>query len=183
MGKWITRCNEKNTETNAISNTSSIDIVESNFEPASMDPVRTTHGDHRHSPVLDHLTETERQAYHGWYEVMTGKNFNMSQYEAHAEARKLLLKTSRLLKIEQALKDYKLDGYLKIFSTKLNREIYLARDGKVKSRVPDKSLQVFLESEIETLKGLNPDELMLMLEAKAILNFNGLIEGGDQHEK
>ena len=172
MGKWISRCIEKNTETNAITYTDSMDTVERNFEPASTDSVN-------HSPVLDHLTETERQAYQGWYDVMIGEKFNMSPQEAHAEAMKLLIKTSRLLKIDQATQDYKLNGYLKIFSTKLNRPIYLAKDEKVKRRVPDKALKVFLESEIQTLKGLSSDELTLMLEAKAIFNFGGLIEDGD----
>ena len=33
MGKWITRCKEKNTETNAISHTDSMDTVEVGFVP------------------------------------------------------------------------------------------------------------------------------------------------------
>lgn len=135
------------------------------------------------SPVLDHLTETERQAYEDWFSEMTGEKFNMSVEEARSEAMKLLVKTSRLLKIGQATQDYKLDGYLKIFSTKLNRSIYLAKDEQAKKRVPDKSLQVFLESEVKALRGLNPDESALMLEAKAIFNFNGAIEDGGQNEK
>jgi len=132
--------------------------------------------------VLDLLTETERQAYHGWYDVMIGQKFKMSPEEAHAEAMRLLIKTSWLLKIDQATQDYKLNGYLKIFSTKLNRTIYLAKDEKAKKRVPDKSLQVFVESEIDALKGLSADEQMLMLEAKTMFNFNGLIEDGGKEK-
>lgn len=103
----------------------------------------------------------------------------MSPEEAHAEAMKLLIKTSRLLKIEQATQDYRRTGFLKIYSTKFNRHIYLAKDEQAKKRVPEQSLQIFLESEIQALKGLSPDELMLMLEAKVIFNFGGLIEDGD----
>jgi len=133
-------------------------------------------------PMLDNLTETERQAYQGWYDVMVGDKFNMSPERADAEAMALLLKTSRILKIEQASKDYKRDGYIKIFSTKLNRPVYLAKDEPAKMRVPDKSLQVFLESEIQAFNGLSSDELTLMLEAKAIFNFNGEIKDGDFNE-
>ena len=62
MGKWISRCIEKNTEMNAISYTDSVDTMERKLKPASKDSVSTPHRDHGHSPVLDHLTETERQA-------------------------------------------------------------------------------------------------------------------------
>jgi len=141
------------------------------------------HRDHDHSVILDHLTETERQAYVGWYDVMTGEKFNMSEEEAHKEAMKLLLKTSRLLKIDQATQDYKLDGFIKIFSTKLNRSIYLVRDERTKAGVPDKSLQVFVESEIKGFRGLSRDEILLLIEARTILNFNGVIVDGGQNEK
>jgi hypothetical protein len=132
--------------------------------------------------LLDNLTEAEREAYQGWYDVMVGEKFNMSPDEAHAEAMVLLLKTSRMLKLAQATHDYEQDGYQKIFSTKLNRNIYLAKDEQAKKRVPDKSLQVFVESEIDALKGLSADEQMLMLEAKTIFNFNGVIEDGGKEK-
>jgi len=183
MGKWIERCEKKNIELSLKGNTSSVGIVERDFEEGLKDSVSTPHRGHDHSVILDNLTETERQAYDGWFTIMTGDKFNMSPEEAHAEAMKLLLKTSRLLKIDQAVKDYKLDGFLKIFSTKLNRAVYLVKDEKVKKRVPDKSLQVFLESEIKGFRGLSRDEILLLIEARTILNFNGVIVDGGQNEK
>lgn len=177
MGKWISRCVEKNSEPYPLSNTDNTDSLGMDYGKYSMDSIS-------HSPALDHLTETEREAYREWFEIITTGKAQLSPEEAHAEAMKLLIKTSRLLKIDQAAQDYKLDGYIKIYSTKLNRSVYLAKDERAKRRIPDKSLQVFMECEIKALRGLSPDELMLILEAKAMLNFNGVIEdGGDNEDK
>ena len=52
------------------------------------------------APVLDHLTETERQAYQGWYDVMVGDKFNMSPKEAHVEALRRIEFSKRALRGE-----------------------------------------------------------------------------------
>jgi len=75
----------------------------------------------------------------------------------------------KALDIGQAVEDYKRDGFIKIFSVYLMQAIYLARDETAASMVPDKTLPIYMESELAALRDLNLDELRTMHEAKEIL--------------
>ena len=79
----------------------------------------------------------------------------------------------KALDIGQAVEDYKRDGFIKIFSVYLMQAIYLARDEKAASVVPDKTLPIYIESELAALRDLNLDELRTLHEAKII--FDGVI--------
>ena len=79
----------------------------------------------------------------------------------------------KALDIIQAVEEYKRDGFIQIFSAYLEESIYLARDENVASRVPDKTLPIYIESELAALKGLSLGELRTLHEAKII--FDGVI--------
>jgi hypothetical protein len=66
---------------------------------------------------------------------------------------------------------YKLRGYIKIFSEKLQSEVYLIQNNNVKT--PDPNLAAYTETEVKAIKGLSQSELMTMHDAKCI--FPGVI--------
>ena len=121
-----------------------------------------------HSP-LDRLTDAEKEAFEQYVEIMTSSKFNLSMEQAEQEAGRLVLKAKQSLQARQATKDYKRDGFIKIYSTVLTRAVYLARNEGAAKRVPDKSLSVFLESDVEAAKGLSQEEIKVLLEARILL--------------
>lgn len=66
---------------------------------------------------------------------------------------------------------YKARGWIEIYSTLLDTNIYLARDDKVKT--PDTGILRYAQSELDDLRGLSVDELKMMHEAKKA--FGGVI--------
>jgi len=77
--------------------------------------------------------------------------------------------------LEEAVSDYKREGYLKIYSTVLAEEIYLVRGSETAKQVPEKNLPVYRENEIPALKDLNPDDLKFLHNGKVI--FGGEVQG------
>ena len=73
--------------------------------------------------------------------------------------------------IHDAARLYKKRGWLQIYSTYLNRTIYLVRNEGVK--VPTSDLPVYTESEVNALRGLSREEVLTLHEAKVI--FKGTI--------
>jgi len=125
--------------------------------------------------LLDHLTPAEQEAFHEYVDLMTSNKFKIPLEEAKIEASRLVARNKRLLQIQQAKKDYDRYGYIKIFSTLLNQAIYFVKDEQAAKRVPDQSLPVFTEAEIECLQELKLNEVKVLMEAKII--FNGRING------
>jgi len=130
--------------------------------------------------ILDHLDETSREAFREYVDLMTGPKFRMPLEQAQLEASRLVLRNLRTLQINQAAQDYQRYGYVKIFSTVLNRAIYLAQEKGAAKRVPDQDIPIFLESEIEAVKGLTSDEAKVLLEARIL--FGGLVRVEDHSE-
>lgn len=124
---------------------------------------------------LDHLTDSEREAYEEYLEIMTSQKFTMDRNSAEQEAMRLVLRAKRVFQARQAAKDYKQVGFVKIFSTVLDQAVYMAKNEQAARRVPDRSLPVYLESEVLACKGLDREEAMFLLEAKII--FEGVVEG------
>ena len=79
----------------------------------------------------------------------------------------------KTLRNDQAIEDYRKNGFIKIFSCFLNKTIFLARDKKAAEQVPEKNLPVYFENEIEALKDLSIEELRTLHDAKCI--FRGTI--------
>ena len=77
--------------------------------------------------------------------------------------------------LEEAAELYKKRGWIQIYSDRIKKHIYLARDNLV--NVPDSSLLVLLPEELEALRGLNDEELALMVEVRTI--FPGVLSIGD----
>jgi hypothetical protein len=73
--------------------------------------------------------------------------------------------------VEEAAHLYRERGWVMIYSTLLDTNIYLVRDEKVKT--PDTRILRYAQSELDDLRGLSTDELKLMHEAKR--TFGGLI--------
>ena len=121
--------------------------------------------------VNENLTAIERKFYDDLMSLLTGAKYGLSREQAEIEARKTLARTRQVLQVQQAAKDYKRDGYVKIWSTFLKEPIYLVKDKSV--RVPDPSISSYCQNEVETLKGLTIDEVKTLHEAKVI--FKGSI--------
>lgn len=120
-------------------------------------------------PFLGHLNDLERDLCQRSIKAMTeleGKD----QETAIRETTKLLLEHHRVLKFQQATKDLKMDGYLKLYSTVLDQAFYLVRDQTAAEKVPDKSLKFFTIKELQLLKGHSEKEKMLLIKAKIIFN-------------
>lgn len=134
----------------------------------------------RGSTFFELLTETEQAAYAGWFDVMVNGESKMSEEEAHKKASELLAKSSRILQARENLKMYQATGTLKIYSTILDKHIFLAKDSRAKRLLEEQwksreipASDIYLESEIQELAGLRGEELTLMLEAREI--FKGVI--------
>ena len=130
------------------------------------------------SPSMSHLTDGEREAYQGYLEEMTSSKHNFTMDKAKSEAMQLVLRPKQTLQNRQAAKEYKLDGYIKIWSTVLDQAVYLARDEKTGKRVPDQCLPVFTEDDLKELdaKTLTPQEAKLIMSTKSV--FGGSIKTG-----
>ena len=137
-----------------------------NLEPATFQPVASG----GQLDFIDHLTETEREYYLNLLEIMQSEKFGMDRVTAEREAGAIITRNRQPLQIQQAAQDYRKNGYVQIYSTVLGEAVYLARDETTAKRVPDQTISVFLESDIEAVKGLTPDEAKVMLEARIIFN-------------
>ena len=99
----------------------------------------------------------------------------MEEREAGAIIARIHNRTYRQpLQIQQALQDYRRYGYIRIFSTVLGKAVYLAQDERAAKGVPDDSIPVFLESDIQAVKGLSLEEAKVLLEARIL--FGGPIK-------
>jgi hypothetical protein len=78
------------------------------------------------------------------------------------------------LKLEEIVCRYRERGWIQIYSTRLNVNIYFLRHKSIK--VPDSSLPKYTKAEVDALRGLSLDELKTLHEAKIIF-------GGNIHEK
>ena len=76
--------------------------------------------------------------------------------------------------IEEAVRLYREQGWVQVWSTYLNAPIYLTRHKS--TQVPDPKLATYTKDEIDALKELNWDELKTLHEAKVLF-------GGTIHEK
>ena len=131
--------------------------------------------------ILDHLDETSREAFQEYVDLMTGPKFKMPLEQARTEASQLVLRNLRTLQIQQATKEYRKQGWVKIYSGVLGRSVYLAKDDRAAQRVPDQNIAVFLESDLEAVKGLAPEEARVLLEARIL--FGGPIKVQDYSER
>ena len=126
------------------------------------------------------LTETERGHYFKLLEIMQSDKFGMDRETAEREAGKMITRKRSPLQERQAAEDYRRYGYVKIFSTVLERAVYLVRDQTASRRVPDKNIPVFLEGDLGAVKGLCPGTAKLLLEVRLI--FGGPITVEDYTE-
>jgi hypothetical protein len=126
------------------------------------------------SPSMPHLTDVEQEAFQEYIEIMTSSRFNLPRDRAEIKAFELVTKSRRGLQPHQAARDYKLDGFIKIYSVVLKQNIYLAKNERTAKKVPDQSLAVFTEAELECLQGLKKDEAKTIMEVK--IEFDGCIK-------
>ncbi|MCH7500227.1 MAG: hypothetical protein IH886_09490 [Nitrospinae bacterium] len=127
--------------------------------------------------ILEHLDETSRGAFREYVDLMNDPKFKMPIEQARQEAMRLVLRNLRTLQIQQAAKDYRKQGWVKIYSTVLGRAVYLVRVQQAVKRLPDQDIPIFLESDIEEVKGLTSDEAKVLLEARIL--FDGPVKVED----
>jgi len=168
MGEWLSRVLERG----KTSNKKFEGCLESNTDKTDRMPEPiVVHVDA--SPSISHLTDGEREVFQEYFEIMTSPKFNLPRDRAEREAFELVTRNRRELQPRQAARDYKLDGYIKIYSTVLEQDIYFAKDERMAKRVLDQSLPVFTEAELECLQGLKQDEVKTIMEVK--IEFDGSI--------
>jgi len=131
--------------------------------------------------ILDHLDETSREAFQEYVNLMTGPKFKMPLEQAQLEASQLVLRNLRTLQIQQATKEYRKQAWIKIFSTTLSRAIYLVKDQAALRCAPDQDIPIYIESDLEALNGLAPEEARVLLEARML--FGGPITVEDHAER
>ncbi len=68
------------------------------------------------------------------------------------------------LKLEEIVCRYRELGWIQIYSTRLNENIYFLRHKS--NKVPDNSLSKYTQAEVESLKDSTLEELQFMQEAK-----------------
>ncbi len=160
MGKWLSRVIEKDVSRDD----NSADIPENRTDrtdriPASIIPATVL-------PSIDHLTETERLAFEEMFEHIQGQGLSLE--EAKCIAWQVIDRNQRVLQFQQAIKDYRSQGWIKIHCTVLGECLYLVRDKEAAKQVPDSAMPFFTEAEIESCKGLDLKETKLLLEARLI---------------
>ena len=166
MGKWLDRVIERKESKDNIFG----DMPRSSTDKTDkmLTTAETTEGDGR-LDFIGHLTETEREYYLDLLEIMESPKFGMDRETAEREAGRIIARNRQPLQIQQAARDYLKYGYVKIFSTVLDGVVYLARDQGAAKRVPDLNTPVYLESDIEAVKGLDPEVARIILETKMLL--------------
>jgi len=173
MGKWLSKVLERE----VIPDKKIEGYLENNTDKTDRMPEPiVVHADV--SPSMPHLTDGEREAYQEYIEEMTSSKHNLTVDQAKIGAMQLVLRPKQTLQNRQAAKEYKLDGYIKIWSTVLDEAIYLAKDEKTGKRVPDKCLPVFTEEDLKELdaKTLTPQEAKIIMLTKSV--FGGSIKTG-----
>jgi len=131
--------------------------------------------------LMGHLDETSQEAFKEYVNLMTGPKFKMPLEQAQLEASQLVLRNLRTLQIQQATKEYRKQGWIKIFSTTLSRAIYLVKDQAALRCAPDQDIPIYIESDLEALNGLAPEEARVLLEARIL--FGGPIKVEDYSER
>ena len=168
MGKWLDRVIDRDGEVEEIFLDTPRDHTDktdkTNIQPRFTGP-----------PLLTHLTDAEKEAYQEYIEIMTSSKFNLPMEQAKREAMQLVMRAKQSLQARQAAKDYKRNGFIKIYSTVLSQAVYMAKNKQAARRVTDRSLPVYLESEVLACEGLDREEAKFLLEAKII--FDGVVEG------
>jgi len=173
MGEWLSRVLERG----KTSNKKFEGCLENNTDKTDRMPEPiVVHVDA--PPPIPPLTDGEREAYQGYLEEMTSSKHNFTMDKAKSEAMQLVLRPKQTLQNRQAAKEYKLDGYIKIWSTVLDEAIYLAKNEETGKRVPDQRLPVFTEDDLKELdaKTLTPQEAKLIMSTKSV--FGGSIKTG-----
>ena len=132
------------------------------MEPDAVEPVKSG------AVFTDLLTPTELGYYRDLLGIMQSDKFGMSQEAAEREAGRIIARNRQPLQIQQAARDYLKYGYVKIFSTVLDGVVYLARDQGAAKRVPNLNSPVYLESDIEAVKGLDLEITKVLLEARIL---------------
>ncbi|MCH7498749.1 MAG: hypothetical protein IH886_01870 [Nitrospinae bacterium] len=158
MGKYLDIARKLNQE-----KTVSIPQHAGLVDPDSLEPVKGA------AVFTDLLTPVELGYYQDLIEIMQSAKFGMSQNAAEREAGQIIARNRQPLQIKQAAQDYKKYGYVKIYSAVLGRAVYLAKHELAAKRVPNRDIPVYLESDIQAAKGLKPEEVKILLEAKFIL--------------
>jgi len=178
MGKWLDRVIEKKAAVDKIYRDMPKDRTDKTDKTPTSIPFIPPKGDSENPnlTILDHLDETSKEAFREYVDLMTGPKFKMPLEQARTEASQLVLRNLRTLQLQQAAKDYRKYGWVKIYSTALEQTLYLAEDQGAARRVSDKDIPVFLESDIDAVKGLGPEMAKVLLEARLIFNGPLMVE-------
>ena len=127
----------------------------------------------RHPDIWPFLTDGERELWKNAYNVAIGPKYKMSHDDASRKATNWLVDSINSLQEDKVKENFKCDGYLKIFSTKLGEPIYICRDSIVAKKVPELNIKIFTLRELKALDGLDDEEALQLIEAKIL--FDGRI--------
>ena len=131
---------------------------------------RDSQDSQRYPAIWQFLTGDERELWQRAYNVAIGPNYKMSHDDASRKATNWIVDSINSLQGDKVKENFKHDGYLKIFSTKLGEPIYICRDSIVAKKVPDANIKAFTLRELKALDGLDDEEALQLIEAKILFD-------------
>ena len=131
---------------------------------------RDSQDSQRHPDIWPFLTDGERELWQNAYNVAIGPKYKMSHDDASRKATNWLVDSINSLQEDKVKENFKCDGYLKIFSTKLGEPIYICRDSIVAKKVPELNIKIFTLRELKALDGLDDEEALQLIEAKILFD-------------
>lgn len=116
--------------------------------------------------------EIEKKGKESFTQTLIDPIFNIDQFKCQFPYEINELNEIKGVAQAEAVRLYREQGWIQIYSTHLGTRLYIVRDDQVK--VPSSAIPKYTQNELEALKGLDLDELRTLHEAKMI--FTGKIQ-------
>lgn len=136
---------------------------------------------------LDLLNQDQAQYYKDLVDIMVNnKNpaLRLTPEEAEKRAAEIVAKSVTPLQIQQSAEEYKLKGYIKIYSTQLETSFYLVKDEPTAAKVPDLNLPVITQQDLEAVsdRTISNEVRLVMLYTKLLLGGSIRVEDCNSEE-
>lgn len=142
--------------------------------------------------LLDLLDEDQAEYYHALVDIMANPTEKMlardpklklTRAEAEIRAAEIVARAVTPLQIQRSAEEYKKNGFIKIYSTKLETSFYLVKDQATAAKVPDLTLGIITQHDLEAVSDRNipTDTRLEILHTKLL--FGGSIKVEDCNSK
>lgn len=117
---------------------------------------------------INKLNDDEFKTYQQYLLEVQRQEPKWDEDQIAKKAEELMIRNIRILKEKKDTDHFKTHGWVKIFSSLLQQEVYLVMNMGETRKLPDQSLPVFTPEDIEALKGLDQAEMTAIMEAKVL---------------